>query len=212
MVFYICLTIVFLPFFLVFPVKVVNKKNLPKKGKVLFASNHQSNSDAIIIAHRFSTVRRFKFMAKAKLFKNKFAGWFLRKLGAYPVTQNTSDITAIKNTMSHLKNEQAVCVFPEGTRLVSNEKNDLKNGIAMIALKTKTAIVPSYFIRPTKPFSRNIMVVGEPFNLSEMEEFKDKKIDKELLNLASKVVSRKMFECRDKYFIELHRKNAKYKK
>lgn len=212
MFFYICLTIVFLPFFIIFPVKVVNKKRLPKKGKVLFASNHQSNSDAIIIAHRFSTIRRFKFMAKSKLFKNKFVSWFLKKLGAYPITQNSSDISAIKTTMTHLKSGQAVCVFPEGTRLVSNEKNDLKNGVAMIALRTKTPIVPSYFIKHTKPFSRNILVVGESFNLSEMEEFKDKKIDKELLNLASKIVSKKMFECRDNYFIELHRKNAKYKK
>lgn len=211
MVFYICFLIAFIPLLFIFPTKVINKKHLPKKGKVILACNHQSNCDAVIIPYKLIK-RRFRFMAKASLFNTKFKSWFLRQLGGYPVTQNSSDLTAIKTTMQHLKKERAVCVFPEGTRLVSSEKNELKNGVAMIALRTKSPIVPAYFLKPTKPFTKNILVLGEAFNLSEMEQFKDKKIDKELLNEASKVISEKMFDCRDNYYINLHKQKAKYKK
>ncbi len=211
MIFYIILIIAFIPCCLIFPTKLVGKKNLPKKGKVILACNHQSNCDAPILIYKLSK-RRIYFMAKEELFKNKFFGWFLKKMGAFSVKRGANDINAIKTTLTHLKKGHAVCLFPEGSRLVSSEKNELKNGTAMMALKTASPIVPTYFIKKTKPFTKNILVLGKPFVLNEMEMFKDKKIDKELLDEASKIISQKMFECRNEYFEMLHNKKSKIKK
>ncbi len=211
MIFYICLILIYIPLCLIFPTKVVSKKNLPTKGKMILTCNHQTNNDVLIIAYKLSK-RRFYFMSKDSLFKNKFFGWFLKKLGAYPVKRGANDISAIKTSMALLKKEKALCLFPEGSRLISSEKNELKNGTAMFALKTGAPIVPTYLIRKTNAFRKNVLVVGKPFVLSEMDEFKDKKIDKDLLNAASKIISEKMFECRDEYFENLHNKHAKFKK
>ncbi len=211
MLFYILLTLLYIPLCIILPTKVVGKKNLPKKGRVIVACNHQTLNDVPILAYKL-TRRRLHFMAKDSLFKNKFFGWVLRRLGGFPVKRGENDITAVKTTMGLLKKEKAVCLFPEGSRLITSEKNQLKNGAAMFALKTNSPIVPVYIIKRTKAFTRNIMVVGKPFNLSEMEQFKGRKMDKDLLNEASKIVSEKMFECRDDYFEYLHKKNAKFKK
>ena len=76
---------------------------------------------------------------------------------------------------------------------------DAKNGVALFALKTKSPIVPSCFMKKPGIFRINKLVIGEPFNLSEMEEFKDKPANKELLNRATEVITEKMRELRNRY-------------
>lgn len=168
---------------IVYPTKVIGRKNVPKKGRMMFCANHQTNNDPVMVA--FLVHRRFYFMAKAPLFKYKFSNWFLRILGAYPVHHGQNDIEAVKTTLRHLKNEHALCIFPEGARLKTEEAHDLKNGVVNFALKTNSPIVPAAFIKKTMAFKFNTLIIDKPFNLSEMEQFKDRKIDKELLNEAS---------------------------
>lgn len=208
--FYLCLSIIFIPFLFIYPCRVVGKKNVPKKGRIIFAPNHQTVNDPIIIAYKFAGRRRFKYMAKAPLFKNKFKGWFLRCMGAYPVNNTaTTDITAIKSTLQHLKNEEAVCIFPEGARLKTSESNELKHGVAMFSLRTKTPIIPAYFIKNTLCFVPNKLLVGKPLELYEMEQFKDKKIDKDLLDEASNVIKKEILGLYKDY---IEKKDAKHLK
>ena len=198
--FYFCLSLIFIPFLFIYPCKVVGKKNVPKKGRLIFAPNHQTLNDPIIIAYKFAGRRRFKFMAKAPLFEKKFNNWFLRTLGAFPVNNTaTTDITAVKSTLQHLKNEQAVCIFPEGARLKTSESNEIKHGVAMFSLRTKSPIIPAYFIKKTMCFVPNKLLVGKPLELYNMEQFKDKKIDKDLLDEASKIIKKEILGLYNNY-------------
>ena len=192
MFYYIVIILACLPLFLLFPTRVKGRKNLPKKGRMILCCNHQSNWDVVMLATRIFR-RRFRYMAKASLFKNKFIGFILRKLGGYPVQRSNTDISAIKKTLSHLQNERAVCIFPEGARLKTEDKNDLRDGAIIFALKTKSPIVPACIIKKFRIFVFNKMVIGEPFNLSEMEEFKNKKINKELIAKGREILREKMF-------------------
>ena len=204
------MAILFIPLIFIVPVRVLGKKNLNRKGRVILACNHQSLLDGVIIAHKLCFRRRFRFMAKKSLFKNKLGSAFFKSIGLYPVDRGGNDIQAVKQTLRLLNNEKAVCIFPEGTRLKSDETNEIKNGTAMFALKTGSPIVPAFIIKKPKAFCFNTMILGEAFNLSEMEEFKGKKIDKELLNKASEIISQRIYACRDEY---LNRKvNKKNKK
>lgn len=189
MFYYFWMTFFYIPLWFIYPTRIIGKKNIPKKGRFIFSANHQTLNDPIIVAHKVYPKRRFRFMAKAPLFKYKIGGAILKALGAYPVHNATGDIKAIKTTMFHLKKERGVLIFPEGARLQSSESNELKDGVAMFSLKTKTPIIPAYFVKKTIAFRFNKLLVGEPLKLYEMEEFKDKKIDKELLKNASKVLS-----------------------
>ena len=171
---------------------VIGKDNYKrvKKESAIFCSNHQTNNDAIIIKAKIS--HKFKFLSKASLFKNKFFGWIMRGLGAYPINRGGNDIQAVKTTLNYLKNNEQIVIFPEGTRVKEDESAEYKNGLVMFALKTDCYVVPSYFRKKTKPFVFNKLVIGEAFKFSEMDEFKDVKPTKEVLNRASEVLHEKM--------------------
>lgn len=207
MFFYICLTILFIPLLIIYPCRVIGRKNLPKKGRFILAPNHQTLNDPIIIAAKLTSRRRFRFMAKAPLFKNKFFGAIMRGFGAYPVdNKSATDINAVKTTLSHLKKERAVCIFPEGARLVSSESNQLKHGVAMFAFKTNSPIVPAFFVRKTNAFVPNTLIIGKPIELHNMEQFKDRKVDKDVLEEASQIIKDGINTLRYNYE---HRKEIK---
>lgn len=197
MLYYILLILVIFPGLFLFPTIVKGQKNIPAKGKMILACNHQSNLDAVLIAMKV-TKRRFHYMAKSELFKNKFVGSFYKSMGMYPINRQKNDIQAVKKTLSLLKNDKAVCIFPEGTRIADTDMNDAKNGVALFALKTKSPIVPACFMKKPGIFKINKLVIGEPFNLSEMDEFKGP-IDKETLSLATNIITTKMRELKAKY-------------
>ena len=77
MFFAICFAIIWLPIRLLFPTKVIGKKNLPKKKGAVLTCNHYSNMDCIIIDVFLN--KKVRFLAKKELFKNKFVSWVLKK-------------------------------------------------------------------------------------------------------------------------------------
>ena len=52
-------------------------------------------------------------------------------MGMYPINRQQNDIQAVKKTLSLLKNDKAICIFPEGTRIPDTEMNEAKNGVAL---------------------------------------------------------------------------------
>lgn len=192
MFYYFVIILASIPLFILLPTRIIGRKNLPKKGRMIFCCNHQSNWDVVMLATKIYR-RRFYYIAKEALFKNKISALVIRNLGGYPVKKSTTDISAIKKTLSYLKNEKAVCIFPEGARLQTADKNDLRDGAIIFALKTKSPIVPACIIKKPALFVFNKIVIGEPFNLSEMEEFKGKKMNEELIAKGRKILKEKMF-------------------
>ncbi len=182
-----------LPIRLLFPTKIIYKGLLPK-GSCIIASNHTSNMDAVIFA--LKTWEKKYYLAKKELFKNKFMGFFLKKFGAIKIDRQNSDVTAIKQCLTVLKNNKKLVIFPEGTR-VNNENmelGELKHGVAMFAIKAKVPIIPIFITRKPKIFRRNRIYVGESFTL---EEFYNQKLDNELLTKAGEKVTAKMNEIRE---------------
>ena len=123
-----------------FPVKVQGKENVPAKGVCIFASNHLSYLDPMIIGERFP--RYISYMAKDSLFKNKVFAFFLNGVGAFPVKRESSDIGAIKEALKRLRAGSPLVLFPEGTRLTSQK--EIHPGIALIAVKSGVPVVPVY--------------------------------------------------------------------
>lgn len=124
-----------------YKIEVKNIENLPPpdKGYVL-ASNHRSNFDPVFIG--LGTNRPVCFMAKEELFKNKFFGSILKKLGAFPVSRGTGDHSAITNAIDVIKNGKILGIFPEGTRSKDGTLRKAKSGAVLISSKTNGDIVP----------------------------------------------------------------------
>ena len=88
--FYFFWRAVLLPFFkLIYRMKYIGRENVPENGAYILASNHRLATDPIMLG--MGLKRQVLFMAKEELFKNKFISWFLRKLGAFPVSRGKAD-------------------------------------------------------------------------------------------------------------------------
>ncbi len=185
--------LLYIPMLFLHPTKIKGKKNLPK-GKAILSCNHYSNWD--IVLYYLNTSKRLRILAKSELFKNKLFGKALKNLGAIEIDREGNDIGAIKSCMKVLKNGEKLFVFPEGTRLKKDEDilGEIKSGMALIAIKTQTPIVPIWIKSRPKAFRRSVYTIGEPFELSE---FYGKKLDEETLKQADEIIRAKMLETRE---------------
>lgn len=122
-----------------FPRTITGQEHIPLTGPVIFASNHVSNLDPVILG--ISSIRRLNFMAKHTLFRGGF-GWFLTKLGAFPIKRNEADFGALKEAAMRLKKKKAMLIFLEGTRRRGSEPSHAQPGIGFLAVKTRAQVIP----------------------------------------------------------------------
>lgn len=188
-----------------FPTRVIGRKNV-LKGKCIWACNHQSNCDIMVIGTKIFT--RIYALGKIELFKNKFLGWYLKKIGCISVHRGQADITAVKQCLRVLKDKQKpLVIFPTGTRSSTpDEVQNLKNGVAMFSLKSDANIVPMVLVRKPKLFRRNRLVIGEPIDISK---YADRKNDKSVYEEINKELSGKMEKMIQKYSYKKKQKKQK---
>lgn len=194
--------IVALPIRMLYPTKIIGKKNIPK-GACILSSNHTSNLDAVIFAVK--TWEKKYYLAKKELFENKFVGFFLKRFGGIRIDRQANDVVAIKNCLKVLKENKKLFIFPEGTRVHNDnmELGEVKHGVAMFAIKAKVPVVPIFILRRPKIFRRNKIFIGQPFTL---DEFYGKRLDSEELDRAGEIVTVKMNEIRQQALNSLTKK------
>src|SRR5919202_5611762 len=92
----------------------VGREHVPD-GPVILAANHRSFLDPFVIG---CCLRRpIYFVAEQELFANRFQGWLLNCLGAFPVRRGESDEDSVATSLALLERGEAVVIFPEGTRI-----------------------------------------------------------------------------------------------
>jgi glycerol-3-phosphate dehydrogenase (NAD(P)+) len=128
------------PFFhLYFRLSRIGREHIPD-GPVILASNHRSFLDPFIIA---TLARRpLYYVAKEELFRNRFNGWLLNNLGAFPVRRGQSDEDMIETAKEILARGDAVLIFPEGTRIRPGALGRPRRGVGRLALETGAPVVP----------------------------------------------------------------------
>jgi 1-acyl-sn-glycerol-3-phosphate acyltransferase len=118
----------------------VGGENIPPTGGVILAPNHISYLDPPAVGCGMR--RPIRFMAKEELFRSKLLGWWMRKVGAFPVRRGTADRSALKQAIELLGQGEVVCVFPEGTRSPDGNLQEPELGIGLIAMKSRAPVVP----------------------------------------------------------------------
>jgi 1-acyl-sn-glycerol-3-phosphate acyltransferase len=128
-------------FKIVYRVEVSGYENIPKKGRLILCSNHLSYVDPLLIAGYFS--RNIYFMAKKEVFKSRILGEIVSFFNAFPVSRNSLDRKAIKNSIEILNSDEVLCMFPEGTRSTEGVIKDGHKGIGLISiLSSSSPILP----------------------------------------------------------------------
>ena len=181
MIFMKCLKGVFYWFFwgifrLVFliyvPIKVVGYKNIGC-GSFIFASNHNSYIDPIVVP--LAGVRRMCFLARSTLFRNVLFGLWMKMGGAIPIKRGKADASTFKVLLKVLKKFSLV-MFPEGTRYVEERKKKIQAGVGFLAVKSGVPVIPVYLDGTDKVLgvkskfikrAKVIVVFGQPVVYTE---------------------------------------------
>lgn len=160
-----------LPVFILFNLKVHNAELFNKSNKrYLVCCNHINFLDPVILA--VSTKRQIHFMGKKELFKNKILGYVFTKLGAFPVDRTGVALSAIKNSLKILNQDKVLGIFPEGTRVKGYNEENAKPGVAIIANKAKSNVIPVYIDGNYKFRGRINIYFGQEKNYFERIEGK----------------------------------------
>lgn len=155
---------------------VDGREAVPPKGPLIIVPNHLSNADPPILVA--SIPRRLHFMAKRSLFANPVASNLLTSVGVYPINRDGLDMAALRWNLSLLSRDQAIVLFPEGTRSPDARMNRGMPGIAYVAAKSQAPILPvgitgsqniPGFWRIAFPFCGINVTIGEPFSLPVIE-------------------------------------------
>jgi len=127
--------------FAYFRVRVKGADKVPKTGRVILAPVHRSFVDFLVVGTTI-TNRKVFFMAKDDLWHSRLLGGFLESFGAFPVNREGADRLALDRAQAVLENDEALIMFPEGTRRSGPVIENLHEGAVFLAARTGTSILP----------------------------------------------------------------------
>lgn len=167
---------------------IEGEENIPQDKPVVLASNHRSYADPVILTMPMRLP--VSYMAKEELFKNKLFGWFIRKLGAFPVSRGSGDMSVINDSINILDSGRNLVIFPEGTRSKDGKVGKGKTGVAMIAAKSGADVVPCGIIFEGEKLhfrSKLTLRFGKPIKAEEIAV--EGNSPRELKNVKKRIMS-----------------------
>lgn len=112
------------------PARWRHRRNIPRKGPLIILANHNSDCDPVLM--QWACRRHINFMAKADLWEMKSIRRLLDLFAAFPVEQGRTDKSAIEYSLSVLKDQQVLCIFPEGKLSEDGSLQPLQPGSALV--------------------------------------------------------------------------------
>jgi len=148
---------------LIYRPRIEGRKNFPRKGAVIIASNHLSFIDSFVIP--MASPRPVRFLAKSSYFDGKgIKGWFSREffyaVGAFPVQRGAGQaaLDALEQQKRMLAAGWSTALYPEGTRSLDGRLYKGRTGIAFLALQSGAPVIPVGLVG-----TNEIMPVGAKF-------------------------------------------------
>jgi 1-acyl-sn-glycerol-3-phosphate acyltransferase len=127
------------------------RRNMPRRGPVILASNHLSFSD-----HFFGPLplpRKVVFLAKAEYFTGKgvkglLSRAFFSGVGQIPIDRTGGEASerALRSGLRVLAEGNVLGIYPEGTRSPDGRLYRGRTGVARLALESRAPVVPCAMI------------------------------------------------------------------
>lgn len=111
-----------------------------------------------------------RFMAKEELFHCKPFGWLLRHMGAFAVKRGESDLGSVRAALGVLQEGCVMGIFPQGHRDTQDQDRALKNGAAMIALRSRATVLPAHVAGPYRLFRPIRVSFYPPIALGDLQK------------------------------------------
>ncbi len=126
---------------LLFDFKAVGVHHVPLHGGALLCANHQSFLDPVLFG--VNLPRSVTFLARSSLFTNRYFGWLIRSLHAFPLRQGKTDRAAIDETIRRLKEGHLLNIYPEGSRTKTGDIGPIQRGSALVVRRAGVPIIPA---------------------------------------------------------------------
>ena len=132
-----------LRFFLSTKLVIKGKENIIIGKKFFIAASHQSMFETFFLQTIFNSP---VFILKKELLKIPLFGWYLRKIGSISIKRNKiskdnlgffDDILKIINS-----SDRPLVIFPQGTRLLPEDRTPFKKGVGRIYKELKIPCQP----------------------------------------------------------------------
>ena len=143
-------------------IKIVikGKDNIPKNQKFFIASSHQSMFETFYLQTIFNSP---VFILKNELLLIPIFGWYLKKIGSISIKRNkvTKDNLSFFDDISNIiiNSDRPLIIFPQGTRVLPNERTPFKKGVSRIYEELKIICQPvainSGYVWPKKGVKYN---------------------------------------------------------
>jgi 1-acyl-sn-glycerol-3-phosphate acyltransferase len=172
-------------------VQIIGQENIPRTGAVIIAPKHCSRWDGLIIGFLMGkpvSGRDLRFMISANEMEG-WQGWFLKRLGGFPVDTQRPGISSVRQSVEILGNQEMMVIFPEGN-IYRDHVNSIKEGLARIALQAQSSkpenpvkILP-VSIRYSATFPTKgtdiYLNIGKPLNVADYHNLSTKEASKKL--------------------------------
>jgi len=165
---------------LLFRPRVIGRRNVPRRGGVLIASNHLAFIDSIVLT--LVARRSVSFMAKSAYFTGRgvrggIQRAFFGGVGAVPVERGAGSAAqdALDAGLRVLQTGEAFSIYPGGTRSRDGRLYRGRTGVAWLALTAGVPVVPVGVVGTDEMqpggkgrirFARVTVRFGEPIDLS----------------------------------------------
>ena len=168
-----------LRFFLSIKIEIKGKENLIQNKKFFIASSHQSMFETFYLQTIFNSP---VFILKKELLLIPIFGWYLKKIGSISIKRNkiTKDNLNFFDDISKiiLNSDRPLIIFPQGTRVLPDERPIFKKGASRIYEQLKIMCQPiainSGYVWPkkgTKNTNRTITIsILKPINAGLTKE------------------------------------------
>ena len=181
--------------FLIYPYKLHGHTKVGK-GACIYFGNHYCIFDIFYPAR--TTREGIHYITKQSVLEAPVLCRWGKRIGAIGAMRDGSDIRTVMESIKVLKNGEKLNMFPEGTRNKGegDEFLPFHSGAAMLAVKTKSPIVPFVICNRPRMFRMTHVVFGEPFELSE---YYDRKLTSADYEEADEKLRQKLYDLRAEF-------------
>jgi len=132
-----------LKFFLSTKIIIKGKENILNNEKFFIAASHQSMFETFYLQTIFNSP---VFILKKELLLIPIFGWYLKKIGSISIKRNkvTKDNLGFFQDISKIikNSDRPLIIFPQGTRVLPNERPTFKKGASRIYEELRISCQP----------------------------------------------------------------------
>ena len=147
------------------------------RGRVLVMNHVSMLEPVVVVCSLWFHGQRVRPIYKSEFDKAGIVTWLFSRVGGIPIQRGSADLKAVRRAQRALQRGEVVLIYPEGTRIKTDEQAPIHGGFALIAQMGKAPVQPSAVVgarditRPGRFFKklgRVFLKVGPCIEFSEL--------------------------------------------